>query len=515
MLLGAAWPSFIIARTVRVPQDAPTIQSGFASLLHGDTLSVDRGVYIETLVAPAILFKMIGHVEDDSSGQPLTIVDLTDEVIDDSTAVLTLPPHSHVVIENFDFRNPSRNGIRSWADSVMLRNCILDSANWGFRQVGDSIAAHVVLEHTRIRANYFSCVSVRNLASLRASNCVFSGLGDNLYRLVGVSESVIDSCSFHSDDPCIMLVASGRSHRITNCNFGPSETRPTLQAIYVDSPDFEFSGNSLVDCSYDIHLLDISTLQGDSVVVDENMFERCHGLAGRLTSLSVVQVNTSAFSESGATITNNTFIECSGNRTSDDLALTPFFPSLVSNNRFIRDSLNGLPSIAMSPSPWQPTPAVLRDNVFEECGFAVLGSEAADGRFNYWGHSSGPFHEALNPLGLGDTLAGDMQFIPWLGDSTSDFTSHPEIEKDFSVSVHPNPFNSTVTIEYALIREQKVKIEIYDVLGRNVETLFDDRQSAGVHSILWQADSFTSGVYVAKLSSPYSNSQAVKLLLLK
>lgn len=104
-----------------------------------------------------------------------------------------------------------------------------------------------------------------------------------------------------------MLVASGRSHRITNCRFGPSETRPTLQAVYINAPCLEFAGNSFSDCLYDVHLLEISTSMGDSVVVYENTFERCNGLAGRFSAMSVIQVNTSASFERGPSIANNIF----------------------------------------------------------------------------------------------------------------------------------------------------------------------------------------------------------------
>jgi hypothetical protein len=82
---------------------------------------------------------------------------------------------------------------------------------------------------------------------------------------------------------------------------------------------------------------------------------------------------------------------------------------------------------------------------------------------------------------------------------------------------YPNPFNSSVSIEYALTREQAIRLVIYDVLGREAETLLETRQGVGVHRATWNAESFASGVYVAKLSSPESRqaSQAVKLMLLK
>ena len=122
----------------------------------------------------------------------------------------------------------------------------------------------------------------------------------------------------------------------------------------------------------------------------------------------------------------------------------------------------------------------------------------------------------MNPFGEGDTITGDVPFIPWLEDTTTSADpSSPEVVSYLALESYPNPFNSTVTIEYALVREQDVKLEIFDVLGRQVETLLSEHQSIGVHSIKWTADSFASGLYFARLSTPAGPSQAVKLLLMK
>ena len=36
--------------------------------------------------------------------------------------------------------------------------------------------------------------------------------------------------------------------------------------------------------------------------------------------------------------------------------------------------------------------------------------------YNYWGDSTGPYHDTLNPGGLGDTVQGIVDFIPWLNE---------------------------------------------------------------------------------------------------
>ena len=135
----------------------------------------------------------------------------------------------------------------------------------------------------------------------------------------------------------------------------------------------------------------------------------------------------------------------------------------------------------------------------------------------YWGDSTGPLHHTENPSGQGDSVHSQVSVTPWSVDSLFTPSSTEESRPTtFALGYpYPNPFNSTVTIEYALIREQDVKLEIYDVLGRQIETLQSERQSVGVHSVKWNADNFASGLYFAKLTTPTSVSQAVKLLLMK
>ncbi|UCE65394.1 MAG: T9SS type A sorting domain-containing protein, partial [Candidatus Zixiibacteriota bacterium] len=60
---------------------------------------------------------------------------------------------------------------------------------------------------------------------------------------------------------------------------------------------------------------------------------------------------------------------------------------------------------------------------------------------------------------------------------------------------YPNPFNSSTTIEYGLAEAGRVRIAIYDLLGRRVETLIDEEIQAGRHQVMWHASGYSSGVY--------------------
>jgi ligand-binding sensor domain-containing protein len=79
---------------------------------------------------------------------------------------------------------------------------------------------------------------------------------------------------------------------------------------------------------------------------------------------------------------------------------------------------------------------------------------------------------------------------------------------EFSINQNnPNPFNSTTIITYTLNHSDHIKLIIYDPLGREVQTLVDEYQSAGSHSFMFNANPLASGIYFYKL---YTSKNFVK-----
>lgn len=79
---------------------------------------------------------------------------------------------------------------------------------------------------------------------------------------------------------------------------------------------------------------------------------------------------------------------------------------------------------------------------------------------------------------------------------------------------YPNPFNPTTIISYDLPVSSHVTIKVYDVLGREMETLISERQSAGTHSVRFNASNLPSGVYFYRLQAG-NYVEARKLMVLK
>jgi len=79
---------------------------------------------------------------------------------------------------------------------------------------------------------------------------------------------------------------------------------------------------------------------------------------------------------------------------------------------------------------------------------------------------------------------------------------------------YPNPFNPTTVIGYQLPAVSYVSLRVYDVLGREVATLVNGRQSAGYYNITFDAVNLPSGVYFYKIVAEKFSS-VKKLVLVK
>jgi len=66
---------------------------------------------------------------------------------------------------------------------------------------------------------------------------------------------------------------------------------------------------------------------------------------------------------------------------------------------------------------------------------------------------------------------------------------------------YPNPFNAETIISFVLPRSGKVRLTVYDLLGREVERLFDGDLPAGAHDILFSASRLSSGVYLYRIDA--------------
>jgi hypothetical protein len=68
----------------------------------------------------------------------------------------------------------------------------------------------------------------------------------------------------------------------------------------------------------------------------------------------------------------------------------------------------------------------------------------------------------------------------------------------------PNPFRGQTTVEFALPKQTRVTVAVYDMMGRKVATLVNGPRRAGTHRVRWNGESdggqsLASGVYLMRL----------------
>jgi hypothetical protein len=79
---------------------------------------------------------------------------------------------------------------------------------------------------------------------------------------------------------------------------------------------------------------------------------------------------------------------------------------------------------------------------------------------------------------------------------------------------YPNPFNPGTTFSYQLSAAGYVTLKVYDILGRVVTFLVNEKQYAGMHTVNFNAQNLTSGVYIYQLTTN-GKSLTKKMVVLK
>ena len=85
--------------------------------------------------------------------------------------------------------------------------------------------------------------------------------------------------------------------------------------------------------------------------------------------------------------------------------------------------------------------------------------------------------------------------------------------------MYPNPANGSTVIRYSLPEKSNITIQVFDILGREVVTLFDNIQSQGYHEVNWnfyqnENIPISSGLYFVKLNTA-DFTQTEKIMVLK
>lgn len=108
----------------------------------------------------------------------------------------------------------------------------------------------------------------------------------------------------------------------------------------------------------------------------------------------------------------------------------------------------------------------------------------------------------------------------WVANPTGVGLESTERPTDFVLNQnYPNPFNPTTTIRFTVPFADKIRLSVFDIQGRLVKQIFDQRLSAGSYNVQWDAknqrgESVPGGVYIYKLKTA-EKSRTKRMVLLR
>ena len=76
----------------------------------------------------------------------------------------------------------------------------------------------------------------------------------------------------------------------------------------------------------------------------------------------------------------------------------------------------------------------------------------------------------------------------------------PALASQFHMSQnYPNPFNPRTIVSYQVSGVSSVKLAVYDILGREVAVLVNEKKPAGTYEVMFDGSGLPSGVYIYRL----------------
>lgn len=79
---------------------------------------------------------------------------------------------------------------------------------------------------------------------------------------------------------------------------------------------------------------------------------------------------------------------------------------------------------------------------------------------------------------------------------------------------YPNPFNPSTTIRFSIPTTENVQLDVFDVLGRKVATVLNQRLAAGTYTVQFNASQLSSGMYFYRINAGNFR-QTMKMMLVK
>ncbi|SMO63878.1 zinc-dependent metalloprotease [Gracilimonas mengyeensis] len=345
----------------------------------------------------------------------------------------------------------------------------------------------------------------------------YSAISD--WRLGNNSEFLISSANANSGNQHLRLEYDGNTY--TN---NDGEEVPSIQ--FVSAPffgyqpfgnyeviiNFEIGGTGYINETFDFYLMDGQTGNFSSGVIISNsdfgytLFAADLDETGALTWLS----NGSANPTSGRYHTLRILYNADEEQIEYFLNGSRFYTASYLNGKtpgemqvLHRNSVAGtymnIDDIEIrrlnAPTEWLSVPdpsGITGEN----------GSSSINLNFNTRGVSAGTY-ETLMTVATNDPINPLIEVPVQLTVNNTVSSELEERPQKFELNQnYPNPFNPTTVISYQLAVSSDVQLEVFDMAGRKVATLVNERQNAGQHRVNFDGANLASGIYMYRLNTP-------------
>ncbi|HBD42295.1 MAG TPA: hypothetical protein DC011_01150, partial [Bacteroidetes bacterium] len=121
--------------------------------------------------------------------------------------------------------------------------------------------------------------------------------------------------------------------------------------------------------------------------------------------------------------------------------------------------------------------------------------------FNTIGVSAGVYQTKLQLINNSQSSIVEIPVTLSVSTAVSN-EEDPLRPSEFRLSpAYPNPFNPQTTLSFEIPEASVVSLEVFDILGRRVQTLTNEPFAAGTHAITLDATSLSSGLYMVRMQA--------------
>ncbi len=155
---------------------------------------------------------------------------------------------------------------------------------------------------------------------------------------------------------------------------------------------------------------------------------------------------------------------------------------------------------------WQPS----NPGTFPIGGYRIFRSTSNDGHWKYLGSTTNLNYDDYTPTPDSAYYYSITSFDNQTGTSASDYsasvfaaplTSNELFDLNINANIFPNPINKTSKIQIYLTKMESIKIEVYDLPGRKVRSIFNSSMAAGMNSIDFLSGGLGQGTYLLKIET--------------